>query len=133
MTFRFLGGLLAVCGLLAAMPAWAHHSFSAQFETDKEFTVTGTMTKVDWTNPHIYFWVDAKDDDGKVTTWDFEGLPPGMLQRAGLTRDMFKVGEVVTVTGVPCKDGSKHMGYAKKFKYSSGGREITMYVTDREP
>lgn len=134
MRVRFHGALLGACGLLAAaIPAFAHHSFSAEFQTDKEFTVTGTMTKVDWTNPHIYFWVDAKDDDGKITTWAFEGLPPGMLHRAGLTREMFKVGEVITVTGVPCKDGTKHMGYGKKFKYASDGHEITMWVTDREP
>jgi hypothetical protein len=133
MRLRLRGTVLAACGLLAAAaPTFAHHSFAAEFQTDKEFTVTGTMTKVEWTNPHIYFYVDSKGDDGKITNWAFEGPPHGMLHRAGLTREMFKVGEVITVTGVPCKDGTKHMGYGKSFKYNSDGHQITMWVTDRE-
>ena len=69
--------LLTIFGLLAvAASAFAHHSFSAEFQTGKEFKVTGVMTKVDWINPHIHFFVDVKDDSGNVATWDFEGLPP---------------------------------------------------------
>jgi Family of unknown function (DUF6152) len=124
--------LLTIFGLLAvAASAFAHHSFSAEFQTGKEFKVTGVMTKVDWINPHIHFFVDVKDDSGNVATWDFEGLPPNMLHRHGLTRSMFKLGEVVTVTGVPYKDGSKKLGYGKSFKYLSDGHEITMW-TDKD-
>src|SRR5580700_4879405 len=92
--------LLAVCGWLVLLPTsiFAHHSITSEFDSTKEFTVTVVLTHVDWTNPHIYVWVDAKDDEGKVVNWAFEGNPPGILHRAGVTKDLFKVGEVVTVT-----------------------------------
>ena len=76
--------LVAVFGfLLPATPAFAHHSYAAEFQTEKEFTVTGVLSKVEWTNPHIYFYVDVKDEDGNVVTWAFEGYPPNMLHRTG--------------------------------------------------
>jgi hypothetical protein len=132
MRFNFHVIGLAVLGLLVpTTPAFAHHSYSAEFQTEKEFTVTGVLSRVEWSNPHIYFYVDAKDDSGNVETWAFEGYPPNMLHRHGLTRAMFKVGEMVTVTGVPPKDGSKHLGYGKRLKYLSDGHELDMWVTDR--
>jgi hypothetical protein len=126
--------LLAVAfGLiLAAVPALAHHSLAAEFDTSKEFTVTGILSKIEWNNPHIYFYVDVKDDSGNVETWAFEGHPPGMAHRGGMTKEMFKIGEAVTVVGVPPKDGSKHLGYGKRLKYHSDGHEIVMWTNDRE-
>ena len=66
--------------------------------------VTGTVSKVEWLNPHVWFYVDVKDDTGKITTWGFSGGPPGMLQRSGITKDALKVGDVITVDGFRAKD-----------------------------
>ena len=78
--------------------ALAHHSFAAQYDSTKPITVTGTVAKVDWTNPHMHFYVDVKDDKGRVTQWTFEGFPPNMLVRQGWKRDVsLKVGDTVTV------------------------------------
>src|SRR6059036_207515 len=77
--------------LLASTPLPAHHSFAAEYDETKPVKVTGTVSKVEWKNPHIWFYVDAKDDSGKVTTWGFSGGPPGMLLRRGITREVLKV------------------------------------------
>jgi hypothetical protein len=108
------------CMALSPSPTSAHHSVTAEFDPSKEFTVTGVLTHVDWTNPHIYVWVDVKGDDGQVVNWAFEGNPPGILHRAGVGKDVFKVGEVITVTAIAAKDGTKHLGFGRLYKYSDG-------------
>jgi hypothetical protein len=90
-------------------------------------TVSGVITQVAWTNPHIYVWVDVKNDDGKTVTWAFEGNPPGLLHRAGVPKDVFKVGAAVTVTAMPAKDGTKLLGFGKVFKYADG-HEIRLSI-----
>ena len=106
---RKLVGLAAGLGLLAsAAPAFAHHAFAAEYDKDKPVKVKGVVTKVEWTNPHIWFYVDVKDDDGKVTNWGFSGGPPGMLQRRGITKDVLKPGDVVVVEGFQAKDASNN-------------------------
>lgn len=120
--------VVGVLLLLMAVPAYAHHSVTAIFDQTKEVTVTGTLTKVSWTNPHIYYFVDVKDDSGKVTTWSFEGNPPGLLHRSGMRKDMWKTGEMVTVTAWGPKDGTANLGFGKKIKYLSDGHEITLKV-----
>lgn len=113
--------------VLLVVPALAHHSVNAEFDPSKEFTVTGVLKHVDWTNPHIYVWVEAKGDDGKPVTWSFEGNPPGLLHRAGVTKDVFKVGETVTVTAMPANDGTKNLGFGKVYKYADG-HEVRLSV-----
>jgi hypothetical protein len=116
--------------LLAAVPVLAHHSVTAEFDPTKTFTVKGLLKHVDWTNPHIYLWVDVKDDSGDVTTYAIEGPPPGMLHRAGVTKDVFKLGEVVTVIALPAKDGTKHLGLGRKITYSDG-HSVRLGATDK--
>jgi hypothetical protein len=94
--------------LLVPVVALAHHSEAAEFDTSKPIKVTGTVTKVEWMNPHIWFYVDVKDETGKVTTWGFSGLPPGMAVRKGFTKETMKIGETIVVQGFRAKDGSNN-------------------------
>src|SRR5262252_3809149 len=84
----------------------AHHSFAAQYDRNKPKTLTGPVTKIDWINPHARFFIDVKDDSGKVSNWEVELAAPAMLLRRGWTRNSLKVGEPVTVNGSSAKDGS---------------------------
>ena len=112
--------LLASCALLAALPALAHHSFQAEFDGSKPITLKGTLSKIDWINPHIYFYLDVKDDTGKVTNWTLESIPTGFMHRAGLTRDDFVLGDTVTVLAYRAKDGTKAFGWVQEFTFANG-------------
>ncbi|PYS52553.1 MAG: hypothetical protein DMG13_15870 [Acidobacteria bacterium] len=94
--------------LLISASLLAHHSEAAQFDVTKPIKVTGLVKRVEWMNPHIWFYVDVKDDKGNVTTWGFSGLPPGMAVRKGFTKDTLRVGETVVVQGFRAKDGSNN-------------------------
>ena len=91
--------LLAGALMVVASPARAHHSITAEFDTTKTVTFTGTVKKVEWSNPHIYTQVEVKNPDGKMVVYHVEGGPPNSLYRAGWRKDTLKVGDVVTVTG----------------------------------
>jgi len=95
-----IGGTL----LAAAVPILAHHSISAEFDPSKTVKVTGVVTKLDWMNPHIWVYIDAKDDNGKIAKWQFEGGPPNSLRRNGWTKNSLKEGDMVTVEGIRAKD-----------------------------
>ena len=109
--------------LLTAIPALAHHTIAAEFDTRDTVTLTGVFTKIDWINPHIYFYIDAKDNGGKVAKWAMESYPTGFFHRAGITRDLFKLGDTVTVTLYRPKDGTRNLGYLKEM-ILPGGRKI---------
>src|SRR5438445_115044 len=92
--------ILGVC-LLNGGSASAHHSFSAEYDGSKRVTVKGTVSKMEWVNPHAHFYVEGEDANHQKGTWDFELTPPAMLMRKGWTRNSLKPGDVVTVTAVP--------------------------------
>ena len=105
--FPVIGPLIAAGVLLAAAsPLAAHHSFAAEYDAAATVTLKGVVSKVEWTNPHARFYVDVKDDSGKVITWNFELASPNVLIRGGWTRKSLQVGDVVTVTGSQAKDGA---------------------------
>jgi hypothetical protein len=112
--------LVAACALLAVLPALAHHSFQAEFDASKSVTLKGTLSKIDWINPHIYFYLDVKDDSGKVTTWTLESIPTGFMHRAGLTRDDFNVGDTVTALCYRAKDGTRAFAWVQEVTFANG-------------
>ena len=109
-----------ILALLSAIPLWAHHSISAEFDTSRSFTVKGTITKIEWVNPHAYVYVDSKDDKGVVTSYSFETGPPGNLRRSGIIKTMFSVGDTVTIDAYASKDGSKYLGLVKAYHFADG-------------
>jgi hypothetical protein len=112
------GGLV-----LAAVPMLAHHSFSAEYDRSKPIQLKGTVTKVEWMNPHARFYVDVKDDGGKVTNWEFELGSPNGLMRSGWTRNSLKAGDVVQVSGSRAKDGSNLVN-ANSVAFEDGKRVL---------
>jgi hypothetical protein len=102
--------------LLAALPVLAHHSFAAEYDTGAAVTLKGVVTKVEWTNPHSYIYIDVRDDSGNVVNWALEGYPPNTLRRTGFPRDLVKAGDVVTITGWRARDNDNR----------AAGREVTL-------
>ena len=102
-----LAALAAFVCLAAATPASAHHSFRAQYDPDQPLNMTGVVTKIDWMNPHVYFYIDVHDDKtGAVESWGFEMGPPHMLQQRGWKRNSMQIGDEVSVEGTRARDGS---------------------------
>jgi Family of unknown function (DUF6152) len=119
----YLAILAISAGLAAplAAPVLAHHSFGAEFDREKSFEFTGVVTKVEWLNPHMYFYMDVEDDAGQVRTWAMEMGSPNGLMRNGWTQNTLKIGDEVTVEGSLARDGSEK-GNASSVTLASGRR-----------
>ena len=102
----------------------AHHSEAAEYDSTKPVKVTGVISRVEWLNPHVWFYVDVKDASGKVTTWGFSNAPPGALMRRGITKEALKIGAEVTVEGVRAKDGSNNAS-GRRVIYADGTNAFT--------
>lgn len=111
----------AVAGLLVAgsVTAYAHHSFAAQYDSNKPVKMAGVVTKLEWTNPHVYIFIDVTDKAGKVVNWGFEMGPPHMLQKSGWKKNALKIGEVLSIEGWLARDGSN----------SANARRVTRKTT----
>jgi DNA/RNA endonuclease YhcR with UshA esterase domain len=118
-------GLIAFAvSVLMMAPTFAHHSAIAEYDLDKPVKVSGTVTRVEWSNPHIWFYVDVKNTDGTVTNWGFSGGAPGVLQRRGVSRTALKPGDQVVVQGYRAKDGSFN-GSGDTVTFPDGRRVFT--------
>jgi hypothetical protein len=119
--------VLLVIGLgffLASPMLRAHHAEAAEYDATKPIKVSGTLTKVEWQNPHVWFYVEVKEQDGKPTVWGFSTAPPGALMRRGVTKAALKIGSVINVEGVRARDGSNNAS-ARRITFADGTNVLT--------
>jgi hypothetical protein len=121
--------LLACAALVAATPALAHHSFAAEYDAAKPVTLTGTVTKVEWTNPHARFYINVKNQDGTTTNWNLELASPNYLKRAGWSSESLKQGDVVTIEGSLARSGA-NMANARSVTLADGRKVFARAATD---
>lgn len=113
--------VLAVALLGCGLPLLAHHAVTAEFDPGKTISLKGVVSKVEWINPHIFVYVDVKDDAGKTTTWMLQSLPPLFFKGSGLTKDtLLRDKQEVTVQAYPAKDGTQAYGFLLKLTYADG-------------
>jgi len=126
------GILVAIFSLIGSGAAFAHHSFTTEYDGSKTFNIKGTVSKVEWTNPHARFYVDVKEADGKIVNWEFELGSPNGLMRSGWKRDSLKQGDYVKLSGNLAKDGS-HLANARGITLADGRRVLAGSSADGQP
>ena len=114
-----LAAFLGMAFTAAVLPMEAHHSFAAEYDASKAIRITGVISKVEWTNPHSYLYIDVRDENGNLATWTCEGGAPNTLSRRGFTKNAIKIGDTVTIDGYGAKDGSRLMD-ARRITLSDG-------------
>jgi hypothetical protein len=118
--------------IISAAPAMAHHSFAAEYDAKKPIKVTGIVTKVEWMNPHVYFYIDVTDEKGNVANWALEMGPPNGLQKAGWTRHTIEIGDEVTVEGSQAKDG-QNQANARSVVLTKTGQKLGAATSQNQP
>jgi len=134
MVKSLLSLVVALVALLGAGHSLsAHHSFAAEYDGTKPVKVTGTVKRVEWANPHIWFYVEGKDEvTGRTAVWGFSAAPPGMLARRGITKDVLKIGDTIQVEGFLAKDGSPNAS-GGRVTFADGRQVFTASSEDSVP
>jgi hypothetical protein len=121
---RTVVSLIVISGILAAaVPAGAHHAFATEFDANKPVTMKGIVTKIDWANPHVWFYLNVKTESGVIENWGFEMGGPNSLRNSGWTRETMKIGDEVIVDGSLAKNGSRNVN-AKSVTMASTGKKL---------
>ncbi len=128
MRWKLSSLFLILCA--GSVPVMAHHSFAAEYDDTKPIQVTGVVTKVEWQNPHVWFYVDVKGDDGKVVNYAFSGGAPGQLMRRGVMKSAIPIGATIKVDGFKAKDGSTN-GFGSKVTFPDGRMVFTANQDDQ--
>jgi hypothetical protein len=129
---KLCGAVIGAGLLFSGLPVLAHHSGAAEFDSNKKINLKGTVTKVDWTNPHAHFFIDVKGADGKVVNWNLELASPSILIRNGWHRNSIKEGDTVTVTGSQARDNS-NLGIAQTIVFPDGHKLNFLSAYDDAP
>jgi len=133
MKIKTLWILITGCAaILAAIPVNAHHSFAAEFDANKVVTLTGIVTKLDWSNPHARIYMEVKDEKGVAVTWDFEMGSPNGLMRLGWNRNSLKPGDEITINGTLAKN-APHVGNARSVTLTKTGKRLFAGSSEGEP